>query len=137
MLEEDRIAVCGPRYAHQLGRQGVRGGTVGSESCWGAGRSRFGGPRVRADGHEVILPTFQAFADTDPLNRRVVEQILVGGSPPASMAAAWSRPGRTSVLWRFAATCAAYDSFWGEPASRNDGPFGRTDIYIACHFDAN
>ena len=35
-------------------------------------------PRVRAEGHEVALPTVEAFADTDPLNRRVVEQMLIG-----------------------------------------------------------
>ena len=35
-------------------------------------------PRVRAAGQEVALPTFQATADIDPLNRRVVEQMLVG-----------------------------------------------------------
>jgi transposase-like protein len=35
-------------------------------------------PRVRRDGTEVALPTFAAFADSDPLNRRVVEQMLVG-----------------------------------------------------------
>ena len=35
-------------------------------------------PRVRAEGREVPLPTFQAVAQADPLNRRVVEQMLVG-----------------------------------------------------------
>ena len=35
-------------------------------------------PRVRHDGQEVALPTFRAFAGDDPLNRRVVEQMLVG-----------------------------------------------------------
>ena len=35
-------------------------------------------PRVRAAGAEVALPTFEAFADTDPLNRRVVEHMLLG-----------------------------------------------------------
>ena len=35
-------------------------------------------PRVRAEGREVPLPTFQALAQADPLNRRVVEQMLVG-----------------------------------------------------------
>ena len=35
-------------------------------------------PRVRRDGQEVSLPTVQAFTNTDPLNRRVVEQLLVG-----------------------------------------------------------
>jgi hypothetical protein len=35
-------------------------------------------PRVRAAGQDVPLPTSQAMADVDPLNRRVVEQMLVG-----------------------------------------------------------
>jgi len=35
-------------------------------------------PRVRRDGAEVPLPTFQLMASEDPLNRRVVEQMLVG-----------------------------------------------------------
>ena len=35
-------------------------------------------PRVRRAGQEVSLPTVQAFTNTDPLNRRVVEQLLVG-----------------------------------------------------------
>jgi hypothetical protein len=35
-------------------------------------------PHVRADGQEVPLPTFQAMAAVDPLNRRGVEQMLVG-----------------------------------------------------------
>jgi putative transposase len=78
MLEEDRSAVCGPRYAHQLDRQAVRGGTVASEVVLGGRKVAIRRPRVRADGHEVALPTFQAFADADPLNRRVVEQMLVG-----------------------------------------------------------
>ena len=35
-------------------------------------------PRVRAAGREVRLPTFQTLTHEDPLNRRVVEQVLVG-----------------------------------------------------------
>ncbi len=34
-------------------------------------------PRGRAEGREVPLPTFQAVAQADPLNHRVVEQMLV------------------------------------------------------------
>ncbi len=33
---------------------------------------------MRAAGREVPLPTFQTLAQEDPLNRRVVEQMLVG-----------------------------------------------------------
>src|SRR5438128_1013192 len=78
MLEEDRTAICGPRYQHQADRQASRTGTVPSEVVLGGRKVAIRRPRVRHDGTEVALPTFQAFADNDPLNRRVVEQMLVG-----------------------------------------------------------
>src|ERR1700680_519604 len=78
MLEADRTAVCGPRYTHQADRQASRAGTVASEVVLGARKVAIRRPRVRANGHEVALPTFQAVADTDPLHRRAVEQMLVG-----------------------------------------------------------
>ena len=78
MLEEDRTAICGPRYAHQTERQASRAGTVPSEVVLGGRKVAIRRPRVRRDGAEVGLPTFAAFADSDPLNRRVVEQMLVG-----------------------------------------------------------
>ena len=78
MLEADRTAICGPRYAHEPERAASRAGTVPSEVVLGGRKVQIRRPRVRADGAEVALPTFQAFADTDPLNRRVVEQMLIG-----------------------------------------------------------
>jgi transposase-like protein len=51
---------------------------VPSEVVLGGRKVAVPRPRVRADGREVPLPTFQALAHTDPLNRRVVEQMLVG-----------------------------------------------------------
>jgi putative transposase len=78
MLEEDRTAICGPRYRHQADRTAVRAGTVPSEVVLGGRKAAIRRPRVRADGQEVALPTFQAFADVDPLDRRVVEQMLLG-----------------------------------------------------------
>ncbi len=78
MLEADRTAICGPRYQHQAERVASRAGTVSSEVVLGGRKVQIRRPRVRADGHEVALPTFEAFADTDPLNRRVVEQMLLG-----------------------------------------------------------
>ena len=78
MLEADRTAICGPRYAHQPARVASRAGTVTSEVVLGGRKVQIRRPRVRAAGEEVTLPTFQAFADDDPLNRRVVEQMLVG-----------------------------------------------------------
>ena len=78
MLEEDRTALCGPRYAHQPARAASRAGTVPGEVVLGGRKVAVQRPRVRADGREVPLPTFQGLAHTDPLNRRVVDQMLVG-----------------------------------------------------------
>src|SRR5215213_9650288 len=80
MLEEDRTAICGPRYAHDPTRGASRAGTVASEVVLGGRKVPVQRPRVRAEGHEVPLPTFQALAQLDPLNRRVLEQMLVGVS---------------------------------------------------------
>jgi len=78
MLEADRTAICGPRYAHQTERDASRAGTVPSEVVLGGRKVALRRPRVRANGAEVPLPTFQLMASEDPLNRRVVEQMLVG-----------------------------------------------------------
>ena len=78
MLEEDRVAVCGPRYAHQPARRAYRAGHAPSEVVLGGRKVAVRRPRVRRDGHEVPLPSVQAFTHTDPLNRRIVEQMLVG-----------------------------------------------------------
>jgi putative transposase len=78
MMEEDRTAVCGARYAHEPDRAASRAGSVASEVVLGGRKVALRRPRVRAEGHEVSLPTFQVMAQTDPLNRRVVEQMLVG-----------------------------------------------------------
>src|SRR5437879_3666673 len=78
MLEEDRTAICGRRYAHEPDRPASRAGTTRSEVILGGRKVTIERPRVRTAAGEVALPTFQAMAATDPLDRRVVEQILVG-----------------------------------------------------------
>ena len=78
MLEDDRTAICGVRYQHQAQRQASRAGTVPSEVVLGGRKVAIRRPRVRASGEEVQLPTFAVMAAEDPLNRRVVEQMLVG-----------------------------------------------------------
>ena len=78
MLEEDRTAICGPRYAHQPDRVASRAGTVPSEVVLGGRKVAIQRPRVRTADGEVALPTFHTMAQTDPLDRRVVEQMLVG-----------------------------------------------------------
>ncbi len=78
MLEEDRIAICGPRYVHDPARPAGRAGTTRSEVVLGGQKVAIQRPRVRTAAGEVALPTFTAMASTDPLDRRVVEQMLVG-----------------------------------------------------------
>ena len=70
MLEEDRTAICGPRYQHQADRTVSRAGTVPSEVVLGGRKVGIRRPRVRRDGAEVPLPTLQLMASEDPLNRR-------------------------------------------------------------------
>jgi putative transposase len=78
MLEEDRTALCGPRYRHAPDRVASRAGTTQSEVVLGGRKVTIQRPRVRTVSAEVALPTFQTMASTDPLDRRVVEQMLVG-----------------------------------------------------------
>jgi len=78
MWEEDRIAICGPRYAHEPEREASRAGRVASAVVLGGRTVSVQRPRVRAHGHEVALPTFPTMAATDPLHRRAVEQMLIG-----------------------------------------------------------
>src|SRR5207247_2932623 len=78
MLEEDRTAICGPRYQHQAERSAARAGTVPSAVVLGGRKVAIRRPRVRRDGADVPLPTFRLMASEDPLNRRVVEQMLLG-----------------------------------------------------------
>jgi len=51
---------------------------VSSEVVLGGRKVAIQRPRVRAGGCEVTLPTARTLAKTDPLDRRIVEQMLVG-----------------------------------------------------------
>jgi hypothetical protein len=55
MLEDDRTALCGPRYAHRAERRASRAGTVSSEVVLGGRKVAVRRPRVRAGGHEGPL----------------------------------------------------------------------------------
>jgi transposase-like protein len=120
MLEEDRTALCGPRYAHDATRQATRAGTVGSEVVLGGRKVALRRPRVRTEAGEVPLPTFRAMADTDPLNRRVVQQMLIGVAtrryarslepvPPAVQSRGTSK---SAVSRRFVAKTTAQLATW-------------------------
>jgi putative transposase len=53
-------------------------GTARSEVVLGGRKVAIQRPRVRTAAGEVALPTFETMAATDPLDRRVIEQMLVG-----------------------------------------------------------
>jgi transposase-like protein len=120
MLEEDRVALCGRWHAHRLDRTTFRAGHVPSEVVLGGRKVRLRRPRVRNAGGEVPLPTFQACAQTDPLNRRVVEQRLVGVATrqyarslePLEADVQTRGTSKSSVSRRFVAKTAAQVAAW-------------------------
>jgi transposase-like protein len=120
MLEEDRTAICGPRYTHQTDRVAFRAGTVASELVLGGRKVAIRRPRVRAEGREIELPTFRTLADSAPLNRRVVEQMLVGVATrqyarslePLPAATKSRGTSKSSVSRRFVAKTAAQLETW-------------------------
>jgi transposase-like protein len=82
MLEEEVDEVVGPKGKHDPDRTAVRHGHEDGEVTLGGRRVQVRRPRVRsADGEsEVELHTYRHFADRDPLQRLVLEQMLAGVS---------------------------------------------------------
>ena len=80
-LEAERTALCGERYAHQEHRQAARAGHVPSSLVLGGRRIEIERPRARStDGHELRLPSWQAWSSHDPLDERAFEQMVLGVS---------------------------------------------------------
>ncbi len=80
MLEEDRAKLCGRRYEHNPERTATRAGFTTGELAMGGRRVSIERPRVRANNGEIPLPTWERFADADPLTPRAVEQMVLGVS---------------------------------------------------------
>lgn len=80
-LEAERVALCGPRYVHAAERAAMRAGHAKSSLTLGGRRAEIDRPRARSrDGHELALPSWQAWNARDPLERRAVEQMILGVS---------------------------------------------------------
>lgn len=80
MLEQDREGLCGPAYAKGGVSDPRRWGSTEGVLVMGGRRIGVRRPRVRQEGHEVELPTWAAFADEDPLDERMFEQLVLGVS---------------------------------------------------------
>jgi transposase-like protein len=81
LLEEDRAAICGERYARHARRVASRAGHAPGELVLGGRRVQVRRPRARTvDGQEVVLPSWAHFSDEDPLDKRAVEQMVIGVS---------------------------------------------------------
>lgn len=81
VLEEERTALCGPRYQHDPQRHALRAGSVPSSLSLGGRRVEVERPRARSvGGRELILPSWRAWSARDPLQHRAIEQMLVGVS---------------------------------------------------------
>jgi len=80
MLEQDRERICGPAYAKGDGGSAVRWGSTEGRLVMAGRRVVVRKPRARKDGKEVKLPTWEQFADDDPLNERTMEQMVLGVS---------------------------------------------------------
>jgi len=80
-LEAERTGLCGERYAHQVDRHALRAGHVPSSLVLGGRRVEIRRPRARSrEGHELRLPSWQAWSSHDPLDERAFEQMVLGVS---------------------------------------------------------
>ena len=81
MMEQDRTALCGPAGRHDAERQAARAGSTESAIVLGGRRIGMRRPRVRSVANcEVQLPSFEAAAQEDPLDRHTLEAIASGAS---------------------------------------------------------
>jgi transposase-like protein len=81
MMEHDRTALCGLPWKPDEERPGRRAGSTESPVTLGGRRITIRRPRVRSiEGEELGLPSFEAAADRDPLDRHTLGAVAAGVS---------------------------------------------------------
>ena len=81
VLEMERVALCGERYARLAERQALRAGHVASSLVLGGRRVAMQRPRARSvAGGELRLPSWREWSARDPLDERALEQMVLGVS---------------------------------------------------------
>ena len=79
MMENDREALCGPRWKRDPQRCAGRAGTTRSEVTLGGRRIRVPRPRVRSTGgEEVELASFAFASSRDPMDRPTLNAVACG-----------------------------------------------------------
>ena len=92
VLEAERVALCGGRYAHLAERQALRAGHAASSLVLGGRRVAVPRPRVRSiAGHELQLPSWREWSARDPLDERALEQMVLWVSRRDATHVRWSR----------------------------------------------
>ncbi len=80
-FERDREQLCGGRYQHIEERVAYRAGYTMGQLALGGRKVLVRRPRVRnLEDREVELATWKQFAETDPLDARTYEQMVLGVS---------------------------------------------------------
>lgn len=80
MQEADREALCGPKGQHDQNRQAYRGGSTPSRVVLGGRKISMPRLRVRSDGGEQPLASFQWASDQDPLDDYTLSAVAAGAS---------------------------------------------------------
>lgn len=80
VLQREVGELYGETYQRGQGNRPSRSGSAPGSLALGGRRVEVRRPRVRQDGHEVPLPTWDALAGDDPLHQRAVEQMVIGVS---------------------------------------------------------
>jgi putative transposase len=93
ILAEEVSRLCGSRHSRRDEAAPRRWGEQPGQVVLGGRRVRVARPRVRQQGHEVALPSYQQFQSEDPLHERALEQMLVGVSTRKYARSLESMPG--------------------------------------------
>jgi len=121
MMEQDREALCGPRWKRDPDRKAGRAGTTRSEVTLGGRRIPMARPRVRSQaGQELELPSYVFAADRDPLDQYTLDAVACGISnrkyarslDPLSEDDEERAVSRSSVSRRFVAMTAKQLTTW-------------------------
>jgi len=133
MLEQDREALCGPKWKRAPERIATRAGRTRGEVTLGGRRIVLQRPRVRsATAGELTLPSFAFAAGRDPLDARTLEAIALGVSDRDYRRSLDAMPeglgersvSKSAVSRRFVALSAQ------QLAERMSQPLGELDLRV-------